>query len=97
MTPRTGRAGRLVLAPMEGVADDVLRDALTQIGGYDWCVTEFVRVSGTPLPDRVFTRISPELGNAGRTRAGTPVRVQLLGSDPQCLARSATTLAALGP
>ncbi len=82
---------------MEGVADDVLRDVLTQVGGYDWCVTEFVRVSGTLIPDKVFTRISPELRNGGRTHAGTPVRVQLLGSDPQSLAVNATALAALGP
>ncbi len=89
--------GRLVLAPMEGVADDVLREVLTQVGGYDWCVTEFVRVSGTPVPDKVFLRVSPELRNGARTRAGTPVRVQLLGSDPGCVALSATSLAALGP
>jgi tRNA-dihydrouridine synthase C len=89
--------GRLVLAPMEGVADDVLREVLTRIGGYDWCVTEFVRVSGTLLPDKVFTKISPELLNGGRTRAGTPVRVQLLGSDPELLALNATALAALEP
>ena len=89
--------GRLVLAPMEGVADDVLRDAMSRVGGYDWSVTEFVRVSGSKLPDRVFTRISPELLNGGRTRAGTPVRVQLLGSDPECLALNAAALAALGP
>ncbi len=82
---------------MEGVADDVLRDVLTEVGGYDWCVTEFVRVSGTPVPDKVFTRISPELRNGGRTRAGTPVRVQLLGSDPECLGLNAAALAALGP
>lgn len=82
---------------MEGVADDVLRDVLSRIGGYDWCVTEFVRVSGSVLPDKLFTRISPELLNGGRTQAGTPVRVQLLGSDPACLALNATRLAALGP
>jgi len=89
--------GRLVLAPMEGVADDVLRDVLTRVGGYDWCVTEFVRVSGAPVPDKIFCRVSPELRHGGRTRAGTPVRVQLLGSDPACLALNAAALAALGP
>jgi tRNA-dihydrouridine synthase C len=92
MTP-----GRLVLAPMEGVADDVLRDVLTRIGGYDWCVTEFVRVSGLPVPEKIFTRIAPELLNGGRTRAGTRVRVQLLGSDPACLALNAAALSTLGP
>lgn len=90
-------AGRLVLAPMEGVADDVLRDVLTSVGGYDWSVTEFVRVTGTLLPPRVFVRVCPELLQQGRTRAGTPVRVQLLGSDPQSLAQNAAQLATLAP
>ncbi|HWU85049.1 MAG TPA: dihydrouridine synthase, partial [Rhodocyclaceae bacterium] len=36
---------RLILAPMEGLADDVLRDVLTGAARYDWCVTEFVRVT----------------------------------------------------
>ncbi len=88
---------RLILAPMEGLADDILRDVLTRAGGYDWCVTEFVRVSTTVLPHSVFTRISPELRNASRTRAGTPVRVQLLGSDPGLLAANAAQVSKLNP
>ncbi|MBL8439086.1 MAG: tRNA-dihydrouridine synthase, partial [Zoogloeaceae bacterium] len=88
---------RLLLAPMEGLADDVLRDILTRIGGYDWGVTEFVRVSGTLLPARAFRRICPELERSSRTAAGTPVRVQLLGSDPSCLADNAGRLSELGP
>lgn len=82
---------------MEGLADDILRDVLTHAGGYDWCVTEFVRVSATVLPHSAFTRVSPELKNASRTRAGTPVRVQLLGSDPQLLAGNAAQVARLRP
>ena len=88
---------RLLLAPMEGLADDVLREVLTRVGGYDHAVTEFVRVSGTLLPARAFTRLSPELLNGGRTTAGTPVVVQLLGSDPECLAANAARLARLAP
>jgi tRNA-dihydrouridine synthase C len=88
---------RLVLAPMEGLADDVLREVLTSAGGYDWCVTEFVRVTDTVLPHAAFTRLSPELKNASRTRFGTPVRVQLLGSSPTMLAANAGHLAALNP
>jgi tRNA-dihydrouridine synthase C len=93
MTP----APRLVLAPMEGLADDILRDVLTRAGPYDWCVTEFIRVSTTVLPPSVFTRVSPELRRGARTRAGTPVRVQLLGSDPGLLAANAAQAAALRP
>jgi len=88
---------RLILAPMEGLADDVLRDVLTRVAGYDWCVTEFIRVSGTLLPYRAFRRVAPELLNGARTDAGTPVRVQLMGSDPDCLAENAARLAELQP
>lgn len=87
----------LLLAPMEGLLDHTLRDILTRAGGIDRCVSEFIRVSGTLLPDRAFLRIVPELRHGGRTRAGVPVRAQLLGSDPHCLAENAAKLAALGP
>ncbi len=87
----------LLLAPMEGLLDFVLRDILTRVGGIDRCVSEFIRVTNTLLPDRAFIRIVPELLTGGRTFAGVPVRAQLLGSDPACLADNAARLAALGP
>ena len=87
----------LLLAPMEGLLDFVLRDILTRVGGIDRCVSEFIRVTNTLLPDRAFIRVVPELLNGGRTFAGVPVRAQLLGSDPACLAENAARLAALGP
>jgi len=86
----------LILAPMEGLLDFVLRDVLTRIGGVDRCVSEFIRVSGTLLPERTFLRIMPELNNGGRTLAGVPVRPQLLGSDPVCLADNAARVASMG-
>jgi tRNA-dihydrouridine synthase C len=82
---------------MEGLADDVLRAVLTAAGGYDWCVTEFVRVSTTLLPHSLYTRLSPELKQGSRTASGTPARIQLLGSDPDLLARNAAHLALLAP
>ncbi len=87
----------ILLAPMEGLLDFVLRDVLTRVGGIDRCVSEFIRVTGTLLPDRTFLRIVPELKNRGRTPAGVPVRAQLLGSDPACMAENAARLASLGP
>jgi tRNA-dihydrouridine synthase C len=87
----------LLLAPMEGLLDFTLRDVLTRVGGIDRCVSEFIRVSGTLLPERVFFRIVPELANGGRTPAGVPVRAQLMGSDEVCLAENAARLATLGP
>ncbi len=87
----------ILLAPMEGLLDFALRDTLTRIGGISLCVSEFIRVTGTLLPERVFHRIVPELGHGGRTPAGVPVRAQLMGSDPICLADNAARLASLGP
>ena len=87
----------LLLAPMEGLLDFVLRDMLTRVGGIDRCVSEFIRVTNTVLPDRAFIRIVPELLTGGKTLSGVPVRAQLLGSDPACLADNAAKLAALGP
>lgn len=88
---------RILLAPMEGLADDVMRDVLTRIGGYDWCVCEFVRVSNNVLPARAFCRTCPELRQGSRTAAGTPVRVQLMGCDAGLLAANAARLATLQP
>jgi len=81
---------------MEGVIDAIMRDILTGIGGYDRCVTEFVRVSQTVLPKRVFRRFCPELATGGTTPAGTPVYLQLLGSDPELMARNAEVAVGLG-
>ena len=88
---------RLILAPMEGLLDFVLRDVLTRVGGADRCVCEFIRVTGSLLPDKVFLRYMPELRNGSRTLAGVPVRAQLLGSDPVSMAENAASLARLGP
>ncbi len=90
-------APRLLLAPMEGLLDFVLRDMLTRAGAIERCVSEFIRVTDTLLPERVFHRIVPELRDGARTPAGVPVRAQLLGSDPACLADNAARLAGLGP
>ncbi|MCP4597081.1 tRNA-dihydrouridine synthase [Neptuniibacter sp.] len=87
---------KIILAPMEGVVDYTMRDLLTQVGGIDHCVTEFLRVSDSVLPAKVFRRLCPELHNGGKTPAGTPVILQLLGSDPSVLAGNARKGAKLG-
>lgn len=86
----------IVLAPMEGVIDYPMRRLLTDIGGYDRCVTEFVRVTDVLLPERVFHRLCPELQEGGVTASGVPVRVQLLGSHLQALALNAARAVELG-
>ncbi len=97
MTEKSDTHKPLLLAPMEGLLDFVLRDVLTRVGGVDRCVSEFIRVSGNLLSDKTFVRYIPELNNGGRTLAGVPVRAQLLGSDPVSMAENAARLAALGP
>ncbi len=87
---------RIVLAPMEGLADVYLRRLITAQGGFDWVVSEFVRVVDVPYPDHVFHTICPELLDAGRTRSGTPVRVQLLGNHLESMAANAQRALALG-
>lgn len=87
---------KLHLAPMEGVVDWVLRDTLTAIGGIDHCVTEFLRVSNSLYPDHVFYENCPELKNQSRTLAGTPVYLQILGSDLHFLTLNALKAVELG-
>ena len=88
---------RILLAPMEGLADDIMRAVLTGLGGYDWGIAEFIRVTGSVLPRRSFVRTCPELESGGCTESGTPMRVQLLGSDPDWLAANARRLVGLAP
>jgi tRNA-dihydrouridine synthase C len=87
---------RIILAPMEGLADVHLRRLITAQGGFDWVVSEFVRVVDRPYPDRVFHNTCPELRQGGRTEAGTPVRVQLLGNHLEAMAHNAQRAVALG-
>ncbi|KDN98145.1 tRNA dihydrouridine synthase [Pseudomonas donghuensis] len=87
---------QIALAPMEGLVDDILRDVLTQVGGIDWCVTEFIRVCDRLLPAATFEKLAPELSQGAQTAAGVPLRVQLLGSDPVCLAENAVLACELG-
>ncbi len=88
---------RTILAPMEGVVDNEIRDVLTRIGGYDRCVTEFIRVTRQTHKESHFLRSAPELKDGGTTPAGTPVYLQLLGSDPDAMARNAVRAQNLEP
>lgn len=81
---------------MEGLLDYRLRDTLTRVGGYDECVSEFIRVNDTLLPSHRYYRCVPELYNNSHTKSGVPVKVQLLGSDVNCMAENASKVASLG-
>lgn len=84
---------QIVLAPMEGLTDPVMRAVLTSIGKYDWTVSEFIRITQTVLPAHVFYKYVPELKHEnelqGKTIFGTPVHIQLLGSNPELMAENA--------
>lgn len=84
------------VAPMEGVVDFKVRELLTQIGGIDRTVTEFVRVTNRLLPPKTFFKYAPELHAGSKTKSGVPVYVQLLGSDPQALSENAHLAVELG-
>lgn len=103
---------QIILAPMDGLTDVYAREILTGIGGYDLCVTEFLRVTDTLFPRRVFYRRFPELKREqqtqknfvtnefsspiSHTKSGTPVFLQLLGSDPVAMAENAEKAVQLG-
>ncbi|EPJ45450.1 MAG: nifR3/Smm1 family protein [Osedax symbiont Rs1] len=87
---------KIMLAPMEGVVDANMRQLLTSIGGIDSCVTEFIRITGQPLPERDLLKKVPELLTNGSTKNGVPVIVQFLGSDPQMLAYHSQLAVKLG-
>lgn len=90
-----------LLAPMEGLTDPLMRQILTQIASdlgrpYDWSVSEFIRVTQHVLPAHVFYKYVPELRHDAKTASGTPIHVQLLGSEAQLMAENAAYAAELG-
>lgn len=74
-----------------------MRGVFTALGGFDRCVTEFVRVTEQRIPEHVFLRYCPELNNGGVTKVGVPVYVQLLGGDSEWMAINAARVAKLNP
>lgn len=86
----------LVLAPMDGITDAPMRAFQGATGAFSYGVTEFIRVSIQALPAKVFRRHVPELQFGGSTPTGMPVQVQLLGGNPELMARSALTAVKAG-
>lgn len=44
---------------MEGVLDSLVRELLTEVNDYDLCITEFVRVVDSLLPEKCITVFAP--------------------------------------
>lgn len=90
-----------LLAPMEGLTDPLMRQILTQIAAdlgrpYDWSVSEFIRITQNVLPAHVFYKYVPELHHDAKTASGTPIHLQLLGSEAQLMAENAAYACELG-
>ncbi|NQZ57399.1 MAG: tRNA-dihydrouridine synthase family protein [Lentisphaeraceae bacterium] len=78
-----------MLAPMEGVTNLVVREALNRLGGIGVLCTEFVRVS-----DHVLT---PKMVKSAVCRhEGTPLSVQIMGNNASLMADSAARIADTG-
>lgn len=87
---------KLILAPMQGLTDAPMRDLLTRIGGYDECVSEFVRITHTVHSRVTWLRHVPEIARQNRTPSGIPCTTQLLGSDADMMAKNALEAVRLG-
>jgi tRNA-dihydrouridine synthase C len=81
---------------MEGVTDAPMRRLLTGLGGFTHAVSEFMRISETIPPDRVFLEHTPELKTQSKTASGVPVIFQLLGGNAEKLALGAEVAVKLG-
>lgn len=79
----------LALAPMQEVTDASFWGLIQQRGGADAYWTEYSRVHVTSRPEKVVARAI--LAN----RTGQPVVAQLMGNDPESLARAARAMEAL--
>lgn len=80
----------LLLAPMEGLADQAFRKAIATIGGFDEACTEFIRVPANAHIDslaKVYN--ASELGSI-------PIAAQLMGSEPGSMAEMTHAIAEKG-
>ncbi|NLK85671.1 MAG: tRNA-dihydrouridine synthase family protein [Aeromonadales bacterium] len=87
---------KVYLAPLEGLADGPMRKVLCAHGGYDLCFSEFIRVTDLVVSPKTLIREIPEYENDCKTADGTPLRVQLLGDNPDTLAKSAVIACDMG-
>lgn len=81
---------KLYLAPMEGVATSFFRKAISSIGGFDECCTEFIRVP--------VNAVCKSLAKAYKynTTAPIPQAAQIMGSDPELMMEMTYHLAERG-
>ncbi|WP_067213483.1 tRNA dihydrouridine synthase [Marinomonas aquimarina] len=81
---------------MEGVMDHTMRTLLSRVGGMDYLVSEFVRVTQRRVPAASLKRLVPELNQHAQTPYHHPVHLQLLGSNMETMANTAAEAGAAG-
>jgi tRNA-dihydrouridine synthase C len=81
---------------MDGITDAPMRALQGEVGAFTLAVSEFIRVSGDPIPAKVFRRDVPELASGAATPTGLAVQVQILGGHPGRMAESAATACRAG-
>ncbi len=79
----------IVLAPMEGVMDAPMRALIADLGGFDFAVSEFVRVGQAVVSTQQILRDIPDLNGPIFGTASLPLQLQLLGDSAELLAASA--------
>jgi tRNA-dihydrouridine synthase C len=79
----------LVLAPMEGAMDAPMRALIADIGGFDFGVSEFIRVGQDVIRVEQILRDVPDLNGPVFGHAKLPLQLQLLGDSPELMAASA--------
>jgi tRNA-dihydrouridine synthase len=71
----------VLLAPMEGITDRTFRGLVARLGGLGAAVSEFIRITVAPTPERICRRdLGPPIG--------VPVALQLMTPDVDHLAGS---------
>lgn len=79
----------LVLAPMEGVMDAPMRALIADIGGFDYGVSEFVRVGQEVVTAQKILQEIPDLNGPVFGRTPLPLQLQLLGDEPELMSGTA--------
>ncbi|MCM8525778.1 MAG: tRNA-dihydrouridine synthase family protein [Lentisphaeraceae bacterium] len=82
-------APNTVLAPMEGVTNFVIRNALSELGGIGMLCTEFVRISAHAVSSKTVRE-------AVQKTPGIPLSVQVMGNDASLMADSAEKMEQAG-
>jgi len=90
LSPDSNGCPYLIVAPMEGVGDRCFRKAMASVGGFDECVTEFIRV-----PRCGHVKSLAAIYQADET-APIPLAAQIMGAEADLMADMAREIEARG-